>query len=310
MPVFCSLVGLDPDTPLLTRLALGDISPAQRREHRADEEMRRAALGAPALHGASSSTSSSPRLFAGRSRARAESRGDSISNRGPISVPPVLGLPPLHLFVPHSGGLPDNELRRQASAEEFIWQLMSSNGTRTADMLEPDSLPLNEDALDSSSGVGKGADNCLCSKLHMLFVDDIKVFRSLCGRFLHHLGCTFVVLEDGDEVEAAVADALAAGKPYDGIMLDIFMPRMGGAEVCAALRAKAFHLPIIAMTSAASDEEKENYYDIGFDVVLPKPFTVEDVCGALQEALSRRRDSRLLTPLGPRRQTASASPFD
>jgi len=207
----------------------------------------------------------------------ARARLDSCSSsNGPVALPPSPR--PIYIRAGAPPPPPATSVAGIVGSVDVLLQLLAAS----SDCIDEEPItggPSEEDA-----------EGVFGSKLHMLVVDDIKVFRSLCGRFLHRLGCTFVVLEDGNEVEAAVADAVAAGKPYDGIMLDIFMPRMGGAEVCAALRAKAFHLPIIAMTSAASDEEKENYYDIGFDVVLPKPFTQDSVCSALKEALSRQRN--------------------
>lgn len=67
----------------------------------------------------------------------------------------------------------------------------------------------------------------------ILIVDDDRDTRSLVGRYLSALGGHRSVLAaDGQEA----LDALAK-EPVDFIVLDLVMPRMGGAEFLAALAA-------------------------------------------------------------------------
>jgi CheY-like chemotaxis protein len=99
-----------------------------------------------------------------------------------------------------------------------------------------------------------------------------------------------VCLEDGDQVEAELE---GSALPFDGILMDITMSRTDGVDVCRNLREKlGVRVPIIAMTGSASSVDKKRYYKQGFDVVLPKPFTLETMRQALQEASERRANAR------------------
>ena len=70
--------------------------------------------------------------------------------------------------------------------------------------------------------------------LHVLLVDDELVIRKMATKFLHDLGCTACVLEDGDQIEEALQKTT---RPFDSIFLDIVMPRTDGAVVCERLRS-------------------------------------------------------------------------
>ena len=70
------------------------------------------------------------------------------------------------------------------------------------------------------------------------------------GRLLLKLGITAVtLLEDGCEVEAAMAEAAALARPHHVLLLDIQMRQVNGDAVCRSLRAAgATRVPIIALT--------------------------------------------------------------
>lgn len=122
-------------------------------------------------------------------------------------------------------------------------------------------------------------------RMHVLLVDDMRVIRRQGELFLEQLGCTCITLEDGDEVESALR---ASPRPFDAIVLDIIMSRSDGALVCRTLReALGVRCPIIAMTGNTSSKDLQRYYAMGFDVVLPKPFTREAIGRALVEGRER-----------------------
>jgi len=122
--------------------------------------------------------------------------------------------------------------------------------------------------------------------LHVLLVDDAKVIRRQAKNFLQQLGCTFEILEDGDQVSGALSGSY---RPFDAIVLDILMHRSNGADICRELRTKfQVKAPIIAMTSQTEPGDIKRYYEMGFDVVLPKPFTRSSLGKVLIEGAQRR----------------------
>jgi hypothetical protein len=122
--------------------------------------------------------------------------------------------------------------------------------------------------------------------LHVLLVDDQEVIRRVGAKFLRQLGCTVELLDDGDQVEAALLQPRSL--PIDAIVLDIVMRRSDGAEICRVLREKLdVQLPIIAVTAYAGSKAASAFFT-HFDVVLAKPFSREALGRALLEGKARR----------------------
>lgn len=118
--------------------------------------------------------------------------------------------------------------------------------------------------------------------LNCCFADDERANRRVNARLLDRLGCRVLLVEDGDEVEAALEAARGAGRPVDILLLDIVMRRLNGDVLCRALRARGVTMPIIAATGNASEIDREKYLESdGFDVVLAKPFSLHDLANAL-----------------------------
>jgi len=87
-------------------------------------------------------------------------------------------------------------------------------------------------------------------------------------------------------------DALeyALGEEYDGIILDIMMPRMDGLTVLTKLRASGKRTPVLLLTAKAEVQDRIQGLDLGADDYLPKPFVMEELLARIR-AMLRRRDS-------------------
>jgi len=86
------------------------------------------------------------------------------------------------------------------------------------------------------------------------------------------------ILEDGGyEVVAAVdgVDALnrLGSRPFAAVVSDIMMPNMDGLALTARIRAEPRHkeLPVILVTTLASDEDKRRGLEAGANAYIPKP---------------------------------------
>lgn len=86
------------------------------------------------------------------------------------------------------------------------------------------------------------------------------------------------------------ADALAYARleHYDGIILDIMMPKLSGLEVLRQLRAEGCRTPILLLTAKGEIEDQVQGLDLGADDYLPKPFSMELL--ARVRAMLRRRE--------------------
>ena len=103
----------------------------------------------------------------------------------------------------------------------------------------------------------------------VLVVDDSQaIIDALSGAF-EDAGFTVATAMDGEEVFRKMASV----NP-DAIMLDIYMPRLNGADVCRLVKAhphwkKTF---LVLMSSRISDRELDMYKRLGADEILRKPF--------------------------------------
>ena len=86
-------------------------------------------------------------------------------------------------------------------------------------------------------------------------------------------------------------DALAYAQvgEYDGIILDIMMPKMDGLQVLSVLRGRGSRTPVLLLTARGEVEERIRGLDAGADDYLTKPFSVEELLARLRVALRRLR---------------------
>lgn len=111
----------------------------------------------------------------------------------------------------------------------------------------------------------------------ILVVDDHDSQRELFKLLADRLHIDVHVVDNGE-------DALEAASTYvyDGILMDVMMPKMDGYECTRRIRAfensgNKGHVPIIAVTACVMPGDREKCLDSGMDDYLAKPFTLEDL---------------------------------
>jgi PAS domain S-box-containing protein len=101
----------------------------------------------------------------------------------------------------------------------------------------------------------------------VLVVEDNPVNQLVAVGLLEALGYESTTADDG---EVAVAEMRRGG--YDAVLMDVQMPRMDGYAATRAIRAEqSVHVPVIAMTAAAVEGERERCLAAGMDDFLTKP---------------------------------------
>lgn len=105
--------------------------------------------------------------------------------------------------------------------------------------------------------------------LRALVADDNEINRIVTADSLKSMGFEVVTVANGREaMEAAVYDS------FDVILMDVRMPEMDGLEATRELRAREITIPILGLTAAAFDDDREKCFAAGMDRYLAKP--VED----------------------------------
>ena len=87
-------------------------------------------------------------------------------------------------------------------------------------------------------------------------------------------------------------DALdyAHAEEYDGIILDVMMPKKSGLEVLRQLRQEGCRTPVLLLTAKAEVEDRIEGLDLGADDYLPKPFAMGELLARVRAMLRRREE--------------------
>ena len=114
----------------------------------------------------------------------------------------------------------------------------------------------------------------------ILLAEDVAINQLLVGALLERAGFRVELAVDGREAVERVERAWAAGRRYALLLMDMQMPRMGGLEATAAIRAlgiDAAALPIVAITANAYADDIAACLAAGMQGHLAKPVARADL---------------------------------
>ena len=92
--------------------------------------------------------------------------------------------------------------------------------------------------------------------------------------------------------DGASAYNYAISGDYDGIILDIMMPKQNGLEVLSELRRNGCRTPVLLLTAKTQVEDRIHGLDAGADDYLPKPFDMGELLARIRAMLRRREEYR------------------
>jgi hypothetical protein len=123
--------------------------------------------------------------------------------------------------------------------------------------------------------------------LRALIVEDNPVNQRLASWLMAKRGHSAAIAANGREA----LDMLDRSR-FDLVLMDVQMPVMDGLTATAAIRNRekltGKHVPIIAMTACASEEDKQNCLSTGMDAYVSKPISAEELFAVVAEVTSRR----------------------
>ncbi len=108
------------------------------------------------------------------------------------------------------------------------------------------------------------------NKLHVLLVEDNKINQMITKKMLAKKGMTCEIAGDGYK-----AIELAKENQYDLILMDIHMPGISGLTTTEEIRKFDSLIPIIALTAISLDENTDDFFEVGCDDIVTKPFKPE-----------------------------------
>ena len=122
----------------------------------------------------------------------------------------------------------------------------------------------------------------------ILVVDSDDQVRAAAHALLERSGCTVETARDGGE---AVSMVRAVGTDaYDVIISDIRLPDMSGHQLLLRLQELLDPVPLVLMTGFGYDPGHSivKARQAGIDLVLFKPFRVDQLLDTVEKAVSRR----------------------
>jgi DNA-binding response OmpR family regulator len=119
----------------------------------------------------------------------------------------------------------------------------------------------------------------------VLVVDDSQAILDVLESAFEEAGFAVVAASDGEEVFRKMAVATP-----DALLLDLYMPKLNGADVCRLVRAHPHWKKtyLVLMSSRISDAEVDLYRRLGVDEILRKPFDPAHAVALVERALGTK----------------------
>lgn len=119
--------------------------------------------------------------------------------------------------------------------------------------------------------------------MQLLLAEDEKDLARAVEVILTKQGYVVDVVHDGQD-----AYEYATLSDYDGLILDIMMPKMSGVEVVEKLRVEGSQVPILLLTAKSAVDDRIEGLDAGADDYLTKPFNMGELLARVR-AMTRRK---------------------
>ena len=118
-----------------------------------------------------------------------------------------------------------------------------------------------------------------------MVIDDSKTIRRTAETLLKREGCEVVTATDGFEALAKIAD-----QQPQIIFVDIMMPRLDGYQTCALIKGNQLFksTPVIMLSSKDGLFDRARGRIVGSEHYLTKPFTKEELLGAIDAHIGAR----------------------
>lgn len=121
--------------------------------------------------------------------------------------------------------------------------------------------------------------------MKILYAEDEVSMSDAVVDILTHYNYIVDAVYDGEE-----ALAYARAEQYDGIILDVMMPKLDGLEVLKKLRSSGCRTPVLLLTAKGEVEDQIQGLDLGADDYLPKPFPMKLLLARVRAMLRRREE--------------------
>ncbi len=114
--------------------------------------------------------------------------------------------------------------------------------------------------------------------MQILTVEDEKAVAQMLATVLGGPTATVTRAVDGWEALIKIG---ATERPFDVVITDHRMPRVGGLDLVRRLRTRNFNGKILVLSAHLSDEDISAYEELKVDMMMSKPFDFEELQSAV-----------------------------
>jgi CheY-like chemotaxis protein len=123
---------------------------------------------------------------------------------------------------------------------------------------------------------------------HVLLLDDEETVLTTAKEMLEVLGLTVECVACGEEAIAAFKRAVAIGRPFDAVILDLTIRcGMGGEDALRHLRELDPDIRAVVSSGYSTNPVMARYKEHGFNAVARKPYTLTELRNAIGPLLER-----------------------
>ncbi|MGC0778641.1 MAG: response regulator, partial [Candidatus Acidiferrum sp.] len=179
---------------------------------------------------------------------------------------------------------------RKPLRRRVLWESLRAALTQG----EPEPAPIIEPQVKASGG-----------HFRILLVEDNAVNQKLAVRLLENMGHQVALANNGAEACEALRTAA-----YDLVLMDLQMPVMGGLEATCKIREgeqhSGQHVPILAMTAHAAEQDEKRCLEAGMDGYLTKPIRREVLRKEIERAVTQSGSAENGNEAAPRSELSEA----
>lgn len=119
----------------------------------------------------------------------------------------------------------------------------------------------------------------------LLLAEDTRDLNRALTTVLEHEGYEVVSTFDGEEALEALRE-----QSFDGVILDIMMPKRDGLGVLSEMRSDGIYTPVLLLTAKAEVDDRVAGLDAGADDYLTKPFAMKELLARVRSMTRRRAE--------------------
>ncbi len=174
-----------------------------------------------------------------------------------------------------------------------VYSIISKHGGHIGVVSEPGRgtaftfyLPASGCPARAETGLPAAGDPPPASRSRILVMDDDETVCALVVHMLTPCGFSVATAPDGQKAIAMYRQALAAGEPFDVVIMDLTVPGgLGGQEAVKELLAIDPHVRAIVSSGYADDPVMANPAQYGFKGVAAKPYSLSMLTEVVRQVL-------------------------